>query len=422
MLSSRLTHNCLYTRSSLSGTATFYDERATWESSAKVICSKTPRPLAQIFVADPLRTNVEIEVQLLLRNKAVSYAGNPSMFSRPFPLHGGMCVDGHKNGIEVGVDCGVQAGCGKCDAGTAKVEIGGRCDLAADCKDNKHLCIENKCDVANMFNKVAAEGQVFAIANTDSAASLRGKYTATFKFADGKTWSPAPVVASDGRVNFNLPSNAAEVYDADFASASMFSKGVTYTASADGGAIQVAVALAVGGSCEANFMANVEVTIKNADSTSVGQGDWENRAIKVCWHNPAYEVITPKDFYHGDNQAKYGKNMKNIFDYGCDACTDARSESRYVYKCSPGYTMTEYGMRSHCDHKTHKGGDGVFRQVGTPTGYKFWQWSDNCGDPNEATMAALCVSKRAKGKDGVNVQKLTGKPFDAYLRDVRWSN
>lgn len=78
-----------------------------------------------------------------------------------------------------------------------------------------------------------------------------------------------------------------------------------------------------------------------------------------------------------------------------------------------------YNIRSHCDHGNHKV-DNVFKSEliskadGTP-GVRFRQYGDDCGDPNEMTILAVC-----KGKD--TPESADNTNWEQHFLSISWSN
>ncbi|MEE2778980.1 MAG: DUF4215 domain-containing protein, partial [Myxococcota bacterium] len=134
---------------------------------------------------------------------------------------------------------------------------------------------------------------------------------------------------------------------------------------------------------------------------------------------PDYKVITPDQFYHGDNSTKYGAtNGLNVFNYGCDAC--AAAQTKYTYFCPDEHWEVFYHqIRSHCNHASHTS-DTVFASDNTSEngveGAEFYQYHDDCGDPNEFTILAVCRIKNTQSPDpGLGI-------WETHFRDVNWSN
>ena len=132
---------------------------------------------------------------------------------------------------------------------------------------------------------------------------------------------------------------------------------------------------------------------------------------------PDYQLITPDQFYHGDNTTKYGNtNGVNVFNYSCDACGTAKQP--YEYTCADSnWQVHTFAIRSHCDKNNHTA-DTVFKatqitKLGLP-GLRFEQFSDDCGDPNEMTIIGVCRIKGTTAPDPADWNK--------YFRNVSWSN
>jgi len=132
---------------------------------------------------------------------------------------------------------------------------------------------------------------------------------------------------------------------------------------------------------------------------------------------PDFKLVTPDDFYHGDNTTKYGNsNGVNVFNYSCDACGQAKEW--YEYLCPDQYwEVLYYNIRSHCNHSNHKScqvfTSETFSQGGVP-GVRFRQHSDDCGDPNEFTIVGVCRTKNTGTADPGG--------WDNHFRNVSWSN
>ena len=136
--------------------------------------------------------------------------------------------------------------------------------------------------------------------------------------------------------------------------------------------------------------------------------------------SPDYKLVTPSDFYHGDNTTKYGNtNGTNVFNYNCDGC--AAAQAFYEYPCPDAHwEVYYYNIRSHCDHTNHKS-DSVFSSEtydagNNIPGVRARQISDGCGDPNEFTFVGVCRIK------GVTTPAPPDSTWDAHFRDVAWSN
>ena len=132
---------------------------------------------------------------------------------------------------------------------------------------------------------------------------------------------------------------------------------------------------------------------------------------------PDYKLVTPDQFYHGDQNKKYGPtNGVNIFDYGCDGCGSA--QNWYTYACPDAHWEVHwYYIRSHCDHSNHKS-DSVFTSETTTVNgvpaVRFRQMSDNCGDPNEFTIVGVCRVANTGAADPGG--------WNDHFRSVNWSN
>ena len=132
---------------------------------------------------------------------------------------------------------------------------------------------------------------------------------------------------------------------------------------------------------------------------------------------PDYQLITPDQFYHADQNQKYGPtNGVNVFDYNCDGCSAAFRD--YDYFCpNDKWEIFTYALRSHCDHSSHTS-DEVFTSSLISNngiqGVRFNQRNDNCGDPNEMTIMAACrlVGTSAPDPD----------IWNSAFRNVSWSN
>lgn len=134
---------------------------------------------------------------------------------------------------------------------------------------------------------------------------------------------------------------------------------------------------------------------------------------------PDYKLITPDQFYHGDQYAKYGNtNGLNVFDYGCDAC--AAAKTKYTYFCpDEHWEVVHHQIRSHCNHASHTS-DTVFASDNTSSGgvpgAEFYQYHDDCGDPNEFTILGVCRIKNTQSPDpGLGI-------WETHFRNVDWSN
>ncbi len=134
--------------------------------------------------------------------------------------------------------------------------------------------------------------------------------------------------------------------------------------------------------------------------------------------DPDFMLVTPDQFYHGDQFAKFGAtNGSNVFDYGCDFCGAAQIV--YQYPCpDTNWSVSYYQMRSHCNHSNHIGNDTVFNyttyiQSGIE-GVQVQQIGDACGDPNEMTMVGVCSVTGTSETDPGG--------WDAKMRNVSWSN
>lgn len=135
---------------------------------------------------------------------------------------------------------------------------------------------------------------------------------------------------------------------------------------------------------------------------------------------PDFKLVTPPEFYHGDNSTKYGStNGVNVFGYSCDACSSAKNW--YSYPCpDEHWEVAYYNIRSHCNHSNHKS-DTVFTSEtysagGGVQGIRYRQISDDCGDPNEFTIVGACRIK------GVSTPAPTDAVWDGHYRNVSWSN
>jgi len=158
--------------------------------------------------------------------------------------------------------------------------------------------------------------------NKQTPSAISGKYTCKITFRGGTTYTTPPATASGGSVTCTFPENDAQVKSADFKTKDSFSGGYAKTSSADGGKIKVTVKMPSGSSCGGSALSYDQITggegtplkveLRNEIGISVGVGAFSSGAT-VCWNLPAYELITPTDFYHGDQQNKYGNNKKNTY-------------------------------------------------------------------------------------------------------------
>ena len=132
---------------------------------------------------------------------------------------------------------------------------------------------------------------------------------------------------------------------------------------------------------------------------------------------PDYKLVTPDQFYHGDQHQKYGAtNGVNVFDYGCDFC--AAAQQWYTYACpDANWEVHWYYIRSHCDHSNHKS-DSVFTSETTTVNgvaaVRFRQQNDSCGDPNEFTIVGVCRVANTGAADPGS--------WEQHFKDVNWTN
>tara|TARA_Y100000004_G_scaffold158080_1_gene184182 strand:+ start:201 stop:1640 length:1440 start_codon:yes stop_codon:yes gene_type:complete len=188
-----------------------------------------------------------------------------------------------------------------------------------------------------------------------------------------------------------------------------------------------------------------------------GSGTSSYCFMTAPWGEPDYYLLTPYGniatghtsgnnstygFYHTD-QRNTGSHPPETnqgtesFDYNCDACGPAQNGTNgtgYRYNVPANHVLEYYTARSHCGRGTTWGYPGqtnscsnggasyncndVFRfnNTSTSTYVEFQQWSDNCGDPNQATFVGVSkVSGTTRPSPG-------SSEWNKYLRSVSWNN
>eukprot|EP00039_Didymoeca_costata_P024150 m.9440 g.9440 ORF g.9440 m.9440 type:complete len:692 (+) comp4066_c0_seq1:115-2190(+) len=403
-----------------------YDTEVTQLSSSSLVCDKFPTEISNAFKGEKYEdimkassTNpftVDIGLRVEGQKGYVPFLGNPSGVQGPFEYHNSLCVDGVKNGLEIGVDCGIEAQCGRCLPGQAKVPLGGACDSTADCRvSEKSVCEEGVCVFPLFFDKVEAAENIITFSSERNKNYLTGKFSCVFNFAEKGIYR-TPIIVAGGSVRCVLPSGP-ELNNAKLP-ASAYTKGVIKTK--DGEKLQPTMNLPLGDNlCDREHSITINVGVATSTGTTVvGLGDYDKQTtVQICWLLPGLELVSPQNWYHSDSVNKYGNDRKTTFYYGCDACNAAMG--RYDFSCTQGYQIAEYGYQSHCNHKTHKGSDSVFNMVQrSATSVSWQQVSDNCGDPNEATLAVVC----RKIGTGYHSQLSTNKGIEQFMRNVAWTN
>jgi hypothetical protein len=108
---------------------------AVFINDAALRCGRPPAAFAGLLDANP-----DLEVNIRLEDASASLVLGGRHDDHTFKYSSGACGDGHQNGGELGVDCGMAA-CGTyCDA-TAFAGTGELCDQDSDCKMKGHGCL-----------------------------------------------------------------------------------------------------------------------------------------------------------------------------------------------------------------------------------------------------------------------------------------